>query len=134
MESYKKWSFDNIFPCDISKMAEISRYPWREYARYAPQCHFVKCGRKEKDLLVSLSRSFKFLILFHFNISVGRISCYICFLVVKNKLHQNIDNLREQFDRQTKNEINSLRAPSQLLSSIKSDDFHALLCDLTVLN
>ncbi|CAD7014269.1 unnamed protein product [Ceratitis capitata] len=80
IESFKKWPFDDKKACSVKKMAEAGFYwsgnerepdtvtcfvcnktldgweptddPWKEHAKHAPQCNFVKYGRKEADLTV----------------------------------------------------------------------------------
>lgn len=80
-DSFLKWPYDESSECSVSKMAEAGFYwsgnkteddtvtcfvcgktlhgwdptddPWKEHAKHAPQCQFVKYGHKEADLTVS---------------------------------------------------------------------------------
>ncbi|XP_067634439.1 baculoviral IAP repeat-containing protein 5.2 [Eurosta solidaginis] len=80
VDSFKNWPFDEKCACSIRKMAEAGFYwsgnerepdtvtcyvcnktldgweptddPWKEHAKHAPQCNFVKYGRKETELTV----------------------------------------------------------------------------------
>lgn len=81
IDSFKKWPYDETTECSISKMAQAGFYwsgskndddtvtcfvcgktlhgwdptddPWKEHAKHAPQCQFVKYGHKEVDMTVS---------------------------------------------------------------------------------
>ncbi|XP_005184865.1 baculoviral IAP repeat-containing protein 5 [Musca domestica] len=80
IDSFKNWPYDEAADCSISKMAQAGFYwsgnksdddtvtcfvcgktlhgwdptddPWKEHAKHAPQCQFVKYGHKEADLTV----------------------------------------------------------------------------------
>ncbi|KAI8130772.1 Single-strand selective monofunctional uracil-DNA glycosylase [Lucilia cuprina] len=82
IDSFKTWPYDENSSCSITKMAEAGFYwtgnknneeddaatcfvcckqlhgwdptddPWKEHMKHAPQCQFVKYGRKENELTV----------------------------------------------------------------------------------
>ncbi|XP_053963847.1 baculoviral IAP repeat-containing protein 5.2 [Anastrepha ludens] len=80
IDSFKKWPFNENSACSVKKMAEAGFYwsgnerepdtvtcyvcnktldgweptddPWKEHSKHAPQCNFVKYGRKEAELTV----------------------------------------------------------------------------------
>lgn len=82
IETFKDWPFEEDSTCSIKRMAEAGFYwcgnstdkdtvacfvcdktlhgwessddPWKEHAKHAPQCTFVKYGRSEDELTVSI--------------------------------------------------------------------------------
>ncbi|XP_017475957.1 PREDICTED: baculoviral IAP repeat-containing protein 5 [Rhagoletis zephyria] len=117
VESFKKWPFDDSSACSIKKMAEAGFYwsgnerepdtvtcyvcnktldgweptddPWKEHAKHAPQCNFVKYGRKEAELTVD-----EFIKLFS--------------VAVKGRMEQNLNKVMDQFRKWAENEKEKL--------------------------
>ncbi|KAI9578333.1 baculoviral IAP repeat-containing protein 5 [Glossina fuscipes] len=118
IDSYKKWPFNDNFPCSVVKMAEAGFFwsgndkendtatcfvcqktlhgwestdnPWKEHAKHAPQCQFVKYGRKEKDLLLE-----EFLVIFG--------------IIYKSKMQREINRIREVFKAEVSDELENFR-------------------------
>ncbi|XP_039956043.1 baculoviral IAP repeat-containing protein 5.2-B [Bactrocera tryoni] len=113
LKSFKKWPFDESSACSAKKMAEAGFYwsgndrepdtvtcyicnktldgwersddPWKEHAKHAPQCSFVKCGRKEAELTVQ-----EFI--------------NICNVALKARLDQNLNRTLEEFRKYAEKE------------------------------
>uniref|UniRef100_A0A1A9WNN5 Uncharacterized protein n=1 Tax=Glossina brevipalpis TaxID=37001 RepID=A0A1A9WNN5_9MUSC len=118
IDSYKNWPFDESSPCSIEKMAEAGFFwsgndkendiatcfvchknlhgweptddPWKEHAKHAPQCLFIKYGRKEKDLLLE-----EFFIIF------GE--------VVKSSLKRNLQRIKDKYVTRASADLETFR-------------------------